>query len=403
MAKLSLFTPTHDSKWLTELYDSIKDQDFDEWVVVFNNGATVIDFEDPRVVMIALPFAPESVGALKAFCCSQTTGDILVEVDHDDLLLPNAITEIRKAFEDEDVGFVYSNALFVDAEGKRTPRFDMQHGWQYREHEYNGNTVDELVSFQPTPASCSVIWYAPNHVRAFRKSVYDQVGGYNANMRVLDDQDLIARMYCATKFFLIDKPLYVYRVHGENTWLKHNAEIQTNVLRLHDEYIEAMAMTWAKDEGLLCLDLGGRIDSPGGYATVDQREADYVADLNCQWPFEDNSVGLIRAFDVFEHLKDPIHTMKELYRVLAPGGYALIQVPSTDGRGAWQDPTHVSFWNENSFLYYTDSRYNRYIDCPVAFRALRLFTTTKNEMEVCWVVAHLVKKGFPGIPGSFSI
>ncbi len=30
-----------------------------------------------------------------------------------------------------------------------------------------------------------------------------------------------------------------------------------------------------------------------------------------------------------------------------------ILVPSTDGRGAFQDPTHVSFWNINSFMYYS--------------------------------------------------
>jgi hypothetical protein len=83
--------------------------------------------------------------------------------------------------------------------------------------------------------------------------------------------------------------------------------------------------------------------------------------------------------------------MKELYRVLAPGGYALIQVPSTDGRGAFQDPTHVSFWNENSFLYYTNRDWAQYIDTPVRFQAMRLFTTAKNTQEVCWTQAHLVK------------
>jgi hypothetical protein len=34
--------------------------------------------------------------------------------------------------------------------------------------------------------------------------------------------------------------------------------------------------------------------------------------------------------------------------------------PSTDGRGAFQDPTHVSFLNENSFWYYTDRKYMKF-------------------------------------------
>ena len=37
---------------------------------------------------------------------------------------------------------------------------------------------------------------------------------------------------------------------------------------------------------------------------------------------------------------------------MQPGGKAEIAVPTTDGSGAFQDPTHVSFWNRRSFLYY---------------------------------------------------
>lgn len=79
---------------------------------------------------------------------------------------------------------------------------------------------------------------------------------------------------------------------------------------------------------------------------------DVVADLNEPWPFEDNYADRIVAVDLVEHLKDPIHTMNEAWRVLKPGGVFEIVVPSTDGRGADQDPTHVSYWNINSFMYY---------------------------------------------------
>lgn len=403
MITVSLFTPTHDTKWLPALYASIKDQSFDEWVIVYNNGAEPVDFGDARVKTVVLPFAPEWVGPLKAYACAHCSGDVLLEMDHDDMLLPGAIDAVRAAFADPEVGFVYSNALFCDGDGNRTPRFDLSHGWEYREVELDGKIVDELVHFAPSPASCSRIWYAPNHLRAFRRSVYEELGGYNTQMRVLDDQDLISRMYCATKFVHIDRPLYVYRVHGSNSWIRYNAEIQANVMRLHDQYIEPMAVKWAKDEGLLRVDLGGRIASAPGYLTVDLRDADIVADLNTRWPFEDGSVGVVRAMDVFEHLSDPIHTMQELYRVLAPGGYAMVQVPSTDGRGAFQDPTHVSFWNENSFLYYTDREFNRYIDCPVRFQAMRLFTTEKDARQVCWTVAHLMKLDTGRVPGIVSI
>ena len=79
---------------------------------------------------------------------------------------------------------------------------------------------------------------------------------------------------------------------------------------------------------------------------------DQVADLSAPWPWSDNSIEYVRAWDIIEHLPDKIQTMNEIYRVLAPGGRAEIAVPTTDGTGAFQDPTHVSFWNRCSFLYY---------------------------------------------------
>lgn len=435
MARISIFTPTHDTRFLRECYSSIKDQPFDEWVVLLNHGAKAIDFGDARVRMVQAPAGlPPFVGALKAHACSLCTGDIFVELDHDDLLFPDAIAEIKRAFEDEAVGFVYGNACNVNADWSKPKPYGAEFGWRHRGARFERRTedgglrsedgglktedgrvraeeLDEHVSFEPSPEAVSRIWYAPNHPRAFRRSVYEAVGGYRAEMRILDDLDLMCRMYLATTFKHIDRPLYVYRIHGENTWLRNNREIQANTMRIYDEYIERMAIRGAGTKGLRCLDLGGRFggglpkngDSPserggravqspfsGRYASVDLKDADVCCDLNGTWPFADSSVGVVRAFDVFEHLREPLHTMRELYRVLAPGGWAFVQVPSTDGRGAFQDPTHVSFWNENSFRYYTEARFARYIDTPVRFQAVRLFTGAKNADGVCWTSAHLV-------------
>lgn len=77
-------------------------------------------------------------------------------------------------------------------------------------------------------------------------------------------------------------------------------------------------------------------------------------DLNFRWPWEAGDADHIRAHDIIEHLKDPILTMNEAHRVLKAGGTFDIFVPTTDGRGAFQDPTHVTFWNPNSFFYYVD-------------------------------------------------
>lgn len=398
-AKISIFTPTHTGKYLQDVYESIKDQDFHEWIVVYNNGAVPTNFEDDRVKSHILYKSPEKVGALKAFACEQATGNVLLELDHDDILMPDAIAEVQKAFEDPEVGFVYSNAIHAFEDFKKYPRFDENFGWKYREIEYKGHKLDEFVSFPPNPDAVSRIWYAPDHLRAFRVNTYRRVGGYDKSMKILDDSDLMCRMYIHTKFKHIDKPLYIYRVHGNNSWLRFNKEIQDNVYPIYDKYIGNIVGKWADDKNLLKLEIGQAIPKKDGYTYLSIEDAN-----KDRWPIADNSVAVILTVDSLAMIKDPLKAMKEISRVLVPGGWLLCQVPSTDGRGAWQDPRHISYWNQNSFLYYTNKNWAQYINTPVRFQAPRLYTTEKNDQQVCWVIAHLINlKGGYRPPGDITI
>ena len=128
-------------------------------------------------------------------------------------------------------------------------------------------------------------------------------------------------------------------------------------------------------KGLRKIDLGGGIDKRAGYESIDLEDGDITADLNERIPLEDNSCGVVRASHILEHLHDKTKIMGEIHRILCDGGWAMIEVPSTDGRGAWQDPTHISFWNQNSFLYYTKHAQARYIrNNTIRFQSFRCET-----------------------------
>jgi SAM-dependent methyltransferase len=62
----------------------------------------------------------------------------------------------------------------------------------------------------------------------------------------------------------------------------------------------------------------------------------------------------IIANDVLEHIPDLVAAMTNCKNLLKPGGEFHIHVPYELSLGAWQDPTHVRAFNENSWLYYTD-------------------------------------------------
>ena len=70
-------------------------------------------------------------------------------------------------------------------------------------------------------------------------------------------------------------------------------------------------------------------------------------------------------------------------------------MPSTDGQGTFQDPTHVSFWNSNSIWFYTRPEQARFNHCPVLFEANRVKnfhpSDWHREHQIVYVKADLVK------------
>jgi predicted SAM-dependent methyltransferase len=132
----------------------------------------------------------------------------------------------------------------------------------------------------------------------------------------------------------------------------------------------------------LKLNLGCSDRHIPGYSNVDLcPPADIIADLTKTWPWADSSIEHVLAHDIIEHLPDKVHTMNELWRVLEPGAQVEIIVPTTEGRGAWQDPTHVSYWNRNSFFYFThrDPHRERF---GVAYGVMARFNVVRLEQEL---------------------
>ncbi|MCY2688413.1 methyltransferase domain-containing protein [Salinimicrobium sp. TH3] len=64
------------------------------------------------------------------------------------------------------------------------------------------------------------------------------------------------------------------------------------------------------------------------YTTTDLNSplADVKADI-CDLPFEDNSFDFILCNHVLEHIPNDTKAMQELYRILEPGGTAILQIP----------------------------------------------------------------------------
>lgn len=414
--KFSLITPTHrKTEYLEDLYKTILAQSHEDWEwILWLNGdmekSDVAWANDPRVRVFKDKSDHTEVGYHKHKAFMIGEGEVLVEVDHDDLLTKNCLGVLAKYFEDPEIGFVFSDNAKLHHQDKFQP-YNPAMGWKHRKVKVGDKEMWAPITFPMTSHSTAFIWFAPDHVRAWRTSVYREMGGHNSELSILDDQELMIRTYLHTKVAQCPDVLYIYRIDGANTWLERGKAIQQGTIELSHKWSQPLAERDADLNGKLKVDVGGGLNPRPGYITMDIREtADIQADLNGPWPLEDNSVGVLNLSHVIEHLHDKQHTMKEIHRVLHHGGWAFIDVPSTDGRGAWMDPTHVSFWNQNSFFYYTKKEQARFIDNEdIRFQTVRLQTHypskwwQDNHIPVVSAYLIAIKQDEPRFPGPLTI
>ena len=134
------------------------------------------------------------------------------------------------------------------------------------------------------------------------------------------------------------------------------------------------------------IDLGCGYSRPNGYVGIDikkVRGVDIVCDCEENLPFKDDCADEIRSCHFIEHVHSDkvIHLMNEIWRVLKPNAVFVFQIPDAEnGQGAFQDPTHRSFWTKNSFKYYAISEYKELYGIKANFKILNL-KSVKYEVE----------------------
>ena len=135
--KFSIITPSHKyQSYFDELYLSIIQQTYESWEwIVYLNGEFKKDqlskeiLNDERVKIYTNYDGNTNIGYVKNKAFSLGTGDVLVEVDHDDILTPDCLKELATAFEENpECGFVYSDNATYHMEDKFVP-YDSTFGW----------------------------------------------------------------------------------------------------------------------------------------------------------------------------------------------------------------------------------------------------------------------------------
>ena len=122
------------------------------------------------------------------------------------------------------------------------------------------------------------------------------------------------------------------------------------------------------------LDLGcGERKYPGaiGLDKNPLSDADILCDLDhLPYPLTSETFDLVMCDNVLEHLKEPLHAMEEIHRILKPGGVVKIISPHFSSDDSFTDITHRYHFSFRSFDLFTD-------DSP---SSCRFYTRTKFKM-----------------------
>jgi len=249
----SVITPTYNTEiyQIERAYNSLINQTYTNWEwVILNVGDNEETFKklkeissnDIRVRLFSGHSKQYSIGHNKKMLGGLAIGEYIVEMDHDDELTNDALQLINEAFENfKNVGFVYSDCseVFDDGTFVEYPEgWGFGYGSKYWQ-EYNGKNWLVMSTPEINPQTIRHITSAPNHVRAWRKEIYDKIHGHNEKMFVADDYEIIVKTFLNTIMLKIPKLLYIQHYKDGNTAQRErNKEIQRLVQYVSNFYNE---------------------------------------------------------------------------------------------------------------------------------------------------------------------
>ena len=196
--RFTVLLPTHNRpEVLTFAIQSVLAQDFEDFeLAVVGDGCSsetaelMAGFNDPRVLWFDLPKAPGFGYANRNIALSQTTGELVAFLGHDNLYLPDHLSRMHTRFQSDTRQFVYSRPLWIDDEGVVMPCYvNLHHPQARRSFMQDANIL---------PASTIV----------HRRSALDTAGHWPEDVEHTGDWDLWKRMFDAfpgSEFLICDQ------------------------------------------------------------------------------------------------------------------------------------------------------------------------------------------------------
>ena len=238
---MTIFTTSYKSKdYILRPFNSLKNQTYKNWEwIIFDDTDGLENFselqhikeQDNRIRIYKSEKNSGIIGNVKNIASSLARGKYLIELDHDDELTPEAVQRVYEAFEENpEVGFAYSDFSEIFEDGKNFAygeHFSLGYG-AYRKEYYKNEWRNVVCCPSINAITIRYLVSCPNHLRAWRKSTFQEIGGWNHHFHVADDFEIMIRTFLKTKMIRIPYLCYIqYRNKGGNNFtFIRNKEIQ---------------------------------------------------------------------------------------------------------------------------------------------------------------------------------
>jgi len=234
----SIFTTCyHSYDKIKRAYQSLQRQTMIDWEwIILDDSVEDAHFgflkqhvTDPRVRLYKKSENNGFIGHVKQEAVSLCKGKYVLELDHDDEIVPELLSYATKVFEDPEVGFIYTDFINIYENGDHFQYgnyFSLGYGGYYRE-KYEGKWVFVVMTPNINSKTLSHIVSTPNHARIWRRKTLLDIGNYNEYLPISDDYELLLRTAVSTKTVKIPKLCYIqYMNHNQNnfSWIR-NSEI----------------------------------------------------------------------------------------------------------------------------------------------------------------------------------
>ena len=236
----SLFTPSYNSyNKILRVYNSLEKQTLLDWEwIIIDDSPDDKNFQflrdnfsnDQRIRFYRRSCNNGSIGNVKNETIGLCRGKYVLEMDHDDELMPYVLQESADLFDSKpDIGFIYFDCACIYENGKNQWYGDFickGYGGYYSQ-KYEGNWRLVYITPNINNITMSHLVCCPNHPRIWRKETLLYMGSYCEFLPICDDYEIILRTSVSTNIAKIHKLGYIQYMNEDNNnfSLIRNSEI----------------------------------------------------------------------------------------------------------------------------------------------------------------------------------